>query len=206
MQGFCEKGILILPEINTVNGSDKRVAKLILLGLSNIIEYFDKIGIKLECPSIMDVAPSITDERIQWLNTLTPEDMFYAEEAFDRKRRVNEVDVDESYYITARTKFKAEKGMSAEDRLELIDKREKLITNNYIEDSTLVIMFEKERLSRYKVKSKEEDGRIVLNVNPSTLVMSARMSGESIPIEQLLDELSCARLPVSDWGVGLQDV
>ena len=206
MQGFCDKGILILPEINTINGSDKRVAKLILLGLSNIIEYFDKIGIKLECPSIMDSAPSITDKRIQWINTLTPEDMYYAEEAFNRKRRDNEIDIDESYYITARTKFKAEKGMTANERLELIDKREKLITNNYIEDSTLVIMFEREKVSRYKVKSKDEDGRIILNVNPNTLIMSARMSGESIPIEQLLDELSCARLPVSDWGVGLHNV
>lgn len=199
MQGFCESGILILPEINTVNGEDKQYASLLFKGLENVVKYFANIGIQLECPSIMEFAPSVQIDGIQWINTLTPEDTFFAEEAFKRKRRPNEKDIDDFYYVKARTKFPAQKGLSGDDRVELIDKREKFITNSYIEDKELVLLFENPRLSRYKVKSKEDDGRIVITVNPNTFVMSAKMSSEDVLIEELLEGYKWAKMPVSDW-------
>ncbi len=200
MRGFCETGILLFPKMETYEFRGEDYHAYLKKGADKVIQFFKNRNILLDCFTTNEVALIIAPEGVNWVNSSTPEDIFFIKRNCDGMSNIKEGSNLDKFYEEARKKYVLERGLPLEKRFEVALKRDKFVANKQIKSYKLVVTFEHQNNPYYKTESKPNDGRIILKINHSNFVGQAYMSGNAIDIVQILQYNGAAR-PVHLWEV-----
>lgn len=207
MQGVAKEVLLILPKEETLNKYDELYFIKFRRAVSNLIKYFNSIDTEVFCFSSDDVAIQNKDLGMKFKHSLAPEDRYYLKKAVDGEAFIEDAeDINEEHYIKARKKFPTPKGISLDDRFQIVIKRDKLAGNEYIKTNKVTITMEKKSNAYYKVEPTMQnkriipDKRIIFKIDYTNFFMTATLSGTPIDIRYLLknDNLLTS---VDEWKI-----
>lgn len=202
MKGFTDKCLLIFPKPESYEFREERYHSSIRKAVNNLVAYMSAIGVELYCMSTDEVSLMVNPAKVKWIQTLSEPDDFFMRSHNQAMTglKYKEIIKEPELYLKANEKFKLERGLTPEQRFELIVKRERLTSKAIIDKHKLVIMFNQPNNPSYVVTKKEGDGKLRIFINNNTFIPECYLSGELIDANDLL-QLTGANRPVFSWEV-----
>ena len=215
MDGFTSKGLIILPPktiYRKLSAVDKERFENTLQLLPNVFE--SNYGIKLfyfntnvihgvAMPESMQLVNSLCLGDINYLNGIVKEGGLHELICNDK------VQFEKDEYENLREKVKkrnpVKKGISVNERMKIIEKRELEIARFIAQKFELIISFEDYKNQRYDFKTKKMDGRILIEIEIPKMNVKGYHSGEVTNIVSLMNR-EWAYKKVSQWEVVMHDV
>lgn len=200
MKGFSKTGIMLLPKLETYRSRDDFYHLNLKKSIAKALAFFKSKDIQLECFTTDELANQLRPEGVEWVNASTPEDIFFIKKNVEGMTHLMSGKDIDYIYEEVRTKYPAGRGLSLEDRFDILLKRDKWSANKYIQEQKLVITFEHSQNAYYKIKTKDGDGRIIFRVNHNNFTISSILSGQPIDVTYLA-EYNGATKPLYAWEV-----
>lgn len=202
MKGFADNCLVLFPKPESYEYRSDMYHLNLKRSLENLLKYLESCDIKPQCFTTDEVALLVNPRDVEWLQTLSDPDNFFmmthnvAMEALKFKQVTKLTDL----YSKINKSVQLERGLTEEQRFEVIVKREARITKELITEAKIVIIFEQPNNSSYKVVSKDGDGRICIYINNKTFIPKCFISGIQADPNDLLG-FSGANRPVYQWEV-----
>lgn len=202
MEGFTDKCLLLFPKPESYEYRSETYRLNFKKALNNLLTYLENKHIQPCCFTTDEIALTVNPRNVTWLQTLGDPDDFFM-------RNHNEIMAGLKYktveklpdlYKKANAKVPLDKGLTTEQRFEVIVKREAMITKELINKYKLVIIFEQANNPSYKVVSKDADGRICIYIDNTSFIPRCYLSGMQVDANDLLCLLGANR-PVFQWEV-----
>lgn len=198
MRGFTDKGIMLMPKEETWNSRGIDYQLSLRKSVNAAIAYFKSLGITMHCFTTNDVALKLNPKGVEWVDCSAPEDIFFIKKNVEGFSNIpSGLQIDEIYDET-RKKIPVGKGLSIEERFEIVEKRDKMSANNYIAEQKLVVTFEHPQNSYYKVAGKADDGRIIFKVSHINFLVTCVLSGNPIDAPTITGYNGATR-PIYMW-------
>ena len=184
-----DRVLIVFPAIETFNKFDESKLLRFRKGLKNIVRFFKEQGEDVYgIASDTCLVELFTDLDIKYLNVLAPSDRFALDKLGYSEAYIHDAeDVDSNIYRSIGNKVKMLPGISTEERLDNILKREKYAGNMLIRQEPCVLTFGTPSNSVYTVKSKDGDKRVVLRVELNCFTMSSTFSNHPIALKYMLN-------------------
>ena len=201
MLGFDTKALLLMPEYEIYFNRGDNYKALLRVGIKNILDYLDTIGIEAHGLFTDDVIHEMNvDSRVTLYNILSMPDTFFVYRNCVGMQNINTaVKWDRTDIIEKYSKnIDAETELSNEDRFNLIYKREKKISQPFIKSYKIVFVVNFKGHNNYKVTSDPNDGNIRVYIDGVTLTPTTYISGNNVNPCDLLN-VDYASLPVTQW-------
>lgn len=202
MEGFTDNCLVLFPKPESYENRVDLYHIQLKRSIENLLKYLSKCKIQPQCFTTDEVALIVNPKDVEWLQTLSDPDNFFmithnvSMEALKYKQVTKLPDL----YAKVNKDVPLERGLTEEQRFEVIVKRESRITKSIIKDSKLVILFEQPNNPSYKVVSKEGDGRICIFINNKTFTPKCFISGMEVDPNDILG-FQGANRPVYQWEV-----
>lgn len=200
MVGFTKDAILLLPKEEHYWSKDDGWIRTFDSSVDKMVRFVSR---HFEATPRMfttdSLAVYLSPDGIQWLNASAPEDLYFARrncEGLDKMPEGN--DLPEEIYKKSREKYPVERGMDKQKRFNVVVDREKMNLKTVIQNCKLVISFENQNVSQYKVFKDLKKDRIVFLVNNNNFTVKAYYNGEEIGISDLTG-LAWTLNPVYNW-------
>ena len=204
MRGFCKEAVLVLPKPESISKRGESYIRELRKAVYNIRDFLAESDIKLQCFSSDELGMDLKLEGIEYIHILTPEDRNFLNVMKIGNAYCNGIDIDAErfgIYETVRRRIKVERGISQNERLTAIKKREKLAGKEYIKQCRMVFTFATKNNSYYPVSAVVGDKRLVFTIDNNLFIMTAKMSGTPIDIFYLYKDERL--LPaVNEWELG----
>lgn len=94
------------------------------------------------------------------------------------------------------------RGIALDRRIEIIETRERELARRIAQKFSLIISFETDEHRRYNLTSKKNDGRVIIEIEPSTMTAKGYLSGEAINMVSLMNK-DWAYKKVNLWEAAL---
>jgi hypothetical protein len=199
MKGFCKTGLLLLPKVESFSDDDSYLVHLNSV-CNKLVRFFKTMNIQLEAFTTNDATSLIDIEGISWVSSAcVPEDVFFIRKKCDMPDIPDGKELS-SLYEQAREKYPIKRGLSDEERFDIVVKRDKYCANKYIADNKLIITLERDNNRYYKTQSEKNDGKIIVFVNPKNFMVKTFMSGNQMDPVKLLGYAG-ARRQIFNWEV-----
>lgn len=185
LKGFCNKAILLLPDETYLTGLTYTTETYLERACINLVKFCKDNDIELEYFATNRL---INIEDAKLINPLSEEDTIFMSNIYNMTSLKNVPTIDDKYLKPARDKYPTKRGLSKEDRLAIIIKREKTAVNLFLKDASFIIDMQKASTRVYKYESVENDCKIYLKINPSNYVPEIYMSGQRMSASDILGE------------------
>lgn len=200
MKGFTDKALLILPKAINLDQRDYKYREMFQYSIDSMVKVFKECfdidiyclrcncinSINLSnCNIICDFPKADTLFLDRVCNSYTE----YSEDFEEIKQQVLE-------------KWPNKRGMPDEERLKLIEKRQREIGRRIANEFSLVIDMEKNADKYYSIKPKDNSSRIIVDVDFNTFSIKTFMGENQYPPVTLFNE-PWAVLPVYRWEESL---
>lgn len=196
--------LLLLPCKETIIKNDSSYQMRFLANINHMIKYFTKRGNKIICFTTNETAIKYLyeNENITWIDVNTPEDMLFIKMQLsgiytfpisEKKEVLIEL------YKKAVEKYPYKRGLTEQQRQKAVLERDNYISRKYIDTFRMIISVTQKNDQDYKFESKAEDGKILIKVNPITLIANAYVSGNPVDITLLLQDKSTGKRLI-EWG------
>lgn len=197
MRNFSSTALLLFPK--TLN-TETRYMTLFNGAVRNLLKYFEIEGITPQCFNTDMMAIKLHYPGIQYLSPLSESDEFFA--------RNNCEDMDimpagiplSDFSAEALKKHPNVRGLTREQRFELLQKRELFAVRKYLKTCRVAVSFAKGKNQSYKLESKEGDGLLRLYIEPSNLIVKPFISGKELLPGDVFKFSSCTR-PINQWNM-----
>lgn len=209
---FTDKGLIVLPPrsvyLNMAATDRERFNETIRL-MPQVFE--SNYGIKLfyfntnvifgiPMPDLMQPIFCLCRGDIDYLNGVVKHDGFFELVCDDK----GQFAPDE--YDSLREKVKKthpfKRGIALEQRIKVIESRELALARHIALKFSLVISFENDDNRRYDFKTKKNDGRVIIEIEPCAMTAKGYFSGESINMVALMNK-EWAYKKVHLWEVAI---
>lgn len=195
MHRFSQSALILLPK--QVN-KESRYMTLFNGAMRSLIQYLNYKGVTPLAFSTDCLANELRYNGMEYLMPLSESDEFFA--------RNNCLGMDNMPVGTrlnkeiavATKKHPNVRGLSREQRFELMQKRELLAVKKYIDSCKLVFTFAKGKNQSYKLTHKEGDGLLRIYVDSNSLIVKPILSGKEISPHDVFDFSECSR-PLYSW-------
>lgn len=194
MKGFTDKALLLLSDPSDLEEVTTSFRVSYMKAVENIIEYLKDNGIQHYCLLSDALTSRINMHNPVWLATGDSADMFFMQN-FCSVPKYEAQPLTEDLALKVRTKFPIERGLSPEERFDIVSKRVRFTERALISRFNFVVVFGKQ----YNPTTKPGDGRAVMRVDSHHFYTSLQLSGENIPINDFM-QLSYANQCLSEWG------
>ena len=94
------------------------------------------------------------------------------------------------------------RGIALDQRIKIIESRERELARYIAQKFSLVISFESDDNRRYDLKTKKNDGRVLIEIEPSTMAAKGFLAGEAINMVSLMNR-DWAYKKVNLWEVAV---
>lgn len=201
MRGFCHTGILLFPKVESYEFRNESYHLCMRKSLKAIIDYFQSVDITLAAFTSDEVAILANPANMYWIQALPPEDAFFVKNNCDNMGKTfTDVEEHPAIYAEAKKKFPIARGLSREQRFEIVLKRNNFITKKIIEQSRLIVHFVTHNNVAYKINPKVGDNKIIININNGDFLMKCYLNGAEVDAIPLLG-LPYANRPLMTWEV-----
>lgn len=204
MRGFTDKALILLPKVESWELKGDNYIYNFKQAIRNILAYCRKFDMAPYCLSSDETANHLGLHGVLYDMSSTYGDKFFLESKCGY-RPVTTVSDHPEIYKKAIKRYPVIEGVSDEEYLTDLQKRDRYITKKIIDDYKFVVFFNTPNNPSFSVKSREEDGRIVVMVNSNNFTCKCYISGNEIPCEDLLQEQTCNR-PLCDWSIQKEGV
>lgn len=190
MKGFCDYGFILFPRLSVYEAMNDLSIGRLKDGISKVVKYMENEEIELYALSTDESAECFipNNVNIKFINSILPEDMNYLNRHLNCSFNCELSKMVEPFVDEIREKYPTERGMSEDDRIELINKRIDFIQKKIFEKVSLIVNIDRKTNSQYKLKSKEDDEKILIEIDPDSLIPIVKMSGSQMSAEALLGE------------------
>lgn len=212
MDNFTKKGLVVIPTSTSyfgMTGIDRKCFDETLWLLPRVFE--SNYGIKLfyfntnvipgiPMPDSMQPVFCLCCGDIDYLNGVVKNANFFELVSDDQGQFVSDE------YNGLREKVQKlhpfNRGIALRQRIEVIETRERELARQIAQKFSLVISFETDGNRRYELKSSKNDGRVVIEIEPSTMMAKGSLSGERINMTSLMNK-EWAYKKVNEWEVAV---
>lgn len=201
MQGFTDKALIICPKIATYDSRNLDYQIKLLDSIKSLIRYFKSRGIQPYCIYTDELSHELPID-VKWASPVNRGDAFFIKNNVDGFDSTKEPEFFATDKIdTIANKFKVERGMSVEDRFEILLKREVRGVKVLMEEFKIIAAFHHPNNPSFKmIQSEENDGRLIITVDHVAFLAEAMMSGMQIEITSIT-QLESAKQPLYNWEV-----
>lgn len=203
MKGFTDKAILVLPRYASYNNRPAEWKRLFRESLGKLMEYLELEDIFVYTFNSDEINDLLNLKSLKLYDIVTPEDKMLLENFLlggEKVPKGEEFDDKDRIFKEVRKKYPVKRGSTLEEKKDIFIKRDKWIANEIIKNAKLVINCEPVTKAYYKVKSKEGDGRIVLQVNQLNFAIEAKLAGEPVDVVSIFN-YNRAYSPLYSWEV-----
>lgn len=201
MRGFCHKGVILFPKVESYEYKEDLYKINLAKAVKAIIQYLKEKDIAVGALTTDETAILVNPADVYWMQTLPDEDAFFVKNNCENMGlNFTQLEKYEDLYKDARLQLPVARGLSPEQRFEIVNKRNDMITKKLLEDAKLIVHFTVPNFSAYKVKPKEMDGKIFLVVNSNNFMLKCYLNGHETDSIPLL-EVPYANRPLHQWEV-----
>lgn len=188
MRGFDDKALILFPNADVYAEGSLRYRYQLQLATKNLVEYLRSIGMEPRAFVTDDLARTLPELNLRFINTLTKGDLFFVANNCDIGKSVMRMDMIEYPEIAAEIaeKDKMESDISLEERFNHILTRDKKAITSIIPMYKVVVNFTYKGRSRYRVVVKPNGGKIRMLIDASTFKIKTYINNiEEDPIDLL---------------------
>lgn len=205
MKGFTKSMLLILPSFNVLDKKSRDYMLNVDRSIDNLIKLFKEINITIKAITTNETSLLLLkDKDIKWVECIPYEDIFFYKNNCildmtypDKSNIIIEDDL-EKIKSFVRDKVKIKKGLSTEERLAKIIKRQKEICKLYVSKQKAIFNMSLSKSCDISVTIKNNIQQIIFIVNPINFLVDCYIGGNKIDIAQVLcDDSTLNRL--YDW-------
>lgn len=207
MRGFTKEVLIILPSADTYLhkdfisklsfDSELRIVLTYIQGLTITPFFFNNNELAVVLHELHKIPFSY-----QWISAFVKEDELFAKRGFiENLTNPPFGRVYEEFETLVRKQVKSRRGLTEQERFDLVVKRCRILNNLIINDFKFVITFETKTNEVYKVRSGyENDERIIWRYKAAIGSFESYMSGKPFSINTLTNYEHASR-PLSKWEV-----
>lgn len=202
MRGFSDTALVLFPKPESYENRTDDYHYKFKKAVNNLSAYLNNCDMKIKCFATDEVSLISGIKDATWIQTLNDADKFFMMTHNVNMTAWKWMDLEkvpEKYDLAAK-KFPLERGLTADQRFEVLVKRENLITKELIKEAKVVINFEQPNNPNYKVVSKEDDAKICIIISNRTFLPKCYLSGNEIDPNDLL-AFQGANRPIYSWEV-----
>lgn len=179
MLGFDDKALILFPKLENYDNKGSAYKFQFKKAVDNMCKYLASINITPHVFYTDDVARLVNHPDFVWVSTLGTADRFFISKYCDgcsealTKDMISMPDI----YNEIEMKDPGNPNMSVEERFEMILRHDSKASTKIIPTYKIVIHFAVKGKSKYKVATKQGDGKIRINVNAANFMPTVYMSG-----------------------------
>jgi hypothetical protein len=201
MKGFTDKCLLLFPKPEVYEYKTEHYYLNFKRALDRLMKYFSYLNVQVCCLTTDEIALVYDLSGVIWYQTLSDADTFFMRTHNQSKAKLAYKENMEKFpalYETAMSKFPLQRGLSTDQRFDVLVKREYLISKEIISDFNLVFSIQQPSNKSYNTPSKEGDGKIRISINNGSFICTCFMSGEEMDATDLLN-FTGANRPMYEW-------
>ncbi len=202
MRGFDNKALILFPLESFYYEKGLNYRYHFQIAVHNILKYLDSIGMEAHAFLSDDLARSMPNLKVKFINTFTRGDLFFVTNNCDIPREAMNWDMVEFPDICSKIEQKdvLPKGLSTEERFDRVMARDKKAITSIIPTYRVVVYFYQRGSTRYRVVIKPNGGKIRLKIDLSNFNLTAYINNnEENPIDLL--GVNYANKSLTNWEV-----
>lgn len=202
MKGFTDKALIVFPKMEAYEFKSDEYKYHVRKAVMNLTAYFKEVGIEPHFFYTDDIARALLIPGITYVSTLNISDRYFVSQNCDGM--ANAMDKSIIQYPDIYAKYSVDdpdlNTLSVQQRFNLVMLHNNKAAVDIAHEYKIIIHFVKSRENQYTFKSKEQDGRILIEINMDKLTPVAYMSGMRVsPID--LFNRPYANRPLHVWEV-----
>lgn len=186
MKGFADKALIVFPKFETYEFKNDEYKYHVRKAVMNLLTYFKEVGIQSHFFYTDDIARALLIPGITYVSTLNISDRYFVSQNCDGMS--NAMDKSIIQYPEVYAKYSIDdpdlNTLSVQQRFNLVMVHNNKAAMDIAQDYKILVHFVKPRETQYNFKSKNQDGRIYIEVNMDRLTPAAYISGTQVsPID-----------------------
>lgn len=181
MKGFADRALLLFPKLESYEQRSYEYKNNFKLALTNLLDYLLSRGIEPHVLYTDDVARELYCPSMHYVSTLGPGDLFFASvHCMDMgdARKIETIKFPSAYEVALK-KCTSDQEATVEERFNDMVRRADLATKEIIKEYKIICHFIRRGNPAYKIKSKPRDMRILLEIDATTFLPCAYLSGNT---------------------------
>lgn len=179
MKGFDNKALVLFPKMENYEFKGAAYKYQFKTAVDKLCKYLKSIGMEPHVFYTDDVGREINHKDFKWVSTLSKADRFFVSKYCDGTSgalTTPMIEYDDIYNeVTAKDPGTVD--MSVEERFEMVLRHDLKAANKLIPTYKVVCHFLIKGKSKYKVTSKQGDGKIRVNINANNFMPTVYMGG-----------------------------
>lgn len=179
MKGFDDKALILFPKLENYEYKSSAYKYEFKKAVNNLCAYLESIGVEPHVFYTDDIARELKHPDFKWVSTLSKADRFFVQKYCDNTSEAlsaHMIEFDDIYNeITA--KDPGSMDMGVEERFEMVLRHDSKAATKIIPNYKIVVHFMVKGKTKYKVTTKQGDGKIRINVNATNFLPTVYMSG-----------------------------
>ena len=196
MKGFTDKCIILLPQMRYVETRQKTWDSQLITSVNTLCKYFERNGIASEFFANDDTAHAYVPNLENVVGCILPEDveLFSLNSGYVPQISVTDPVLENS----TREKYPAARGLSDEEREQLMGKRIKYLVDRFLRTYQLVVDFSYKTTFRWPTNKFLKSNKLVVFIRPDTFEAIATLNTQPCAIHTVFTNLGSG-LPVHMW-------
>lgn len=202
MTGFTDKCLLLFPSADAWEYKTEFYYTRFNKSVGNLVKYISYCGMELYCLTSDEVAIITRPAGAKFVQTMNDGDSFFMREHNENMKIPSYITIEKrpELYRGSEVKTPLRRGLTPDQRFEDILKRERFISKSVIQEFKAVFRIDQSKNVNYRVDSKENDGRILVNISSKDFIPTCYMSGKVWDCNDILG-INGANNPVYKWEV-----
>lgn len=179
MRGFDNKALILFPKLENYEFKSSSYKYDFKRAVNHLCEYLKSIDVEPHVFYTDDIARELCHPDFKWVSTLSKADRFFISKYCDgTSSALNSSMIEfEDIYNEITAKDPGSLDMGVEERFDMVLRHDSKAATKIIPMYKIVVHFVVKGKAKYKVTTKQGDGKVRINVNAGNFLPTVYMSG-----------------------------